>query len=85
MNNQTNFIVEENQAEVVDSTWTTKVLAIGAALGAVTGLTAAYLLVQRTKKLGEMPQIEVGEGIKLGVLIFGLLRNVAMLADRTEK
>jgi len=85
MTNQADEIVELDTLEVLDSSWVAKVLAIGAALGAVTGLTAAYLLVQRSKKLGEVPEMEVGEGIKLGVWIFGLLRNVALLADRTEK
>ena len=85
MTNQADEIVEQDTLEVLDSSWVAKVLAIGAALGAVTGLTAAYLLVQRSKKLGEVPEMEVGEGIKLGVWIFGLLRNVALLADRTEK
>lgn len=85
MDTQVNVIVEPEQPEVVNSSWAGKVLAIGAALGAVTGLTAAYLLVQRTKKIGEMPEIELGEGIKLGVLIFSLLRSVALIADRDEK
>jgi hypothetical protein len=85
MDNQTKVIVEQEQQEVVDTSWMTKVLAIGTALGAVTGLTAALLLVQRSKRLGEAPTLELGEGIKLGVLIFGLLRNVALLGERTEK
>ena len=84
MDNQVNTIIEGNQLEVVDTSWASKAMAIGAALGAVTGLTAAYLLVQRSKRLGEVPEIELGEGIKLGVLIFGLLRNVALLADREK-
>jgi hypothetical protein len=85
MEYQGNLIVEQEQLEVVDTPWTTQVLAIGAVLGAVTGLTAALLLVQRSKKLGERPSLELGEGIKLGVLVFGLLRNVAMLGERADK
>jgi hypothetical protein len=84
MENQANLIVEQSQLETIDTTWTGKVLAIGAALGAATGLVAAMLLVQRSKKLGERPTIELGELIKLGLWLFGLLRNVAMLADRNE-
>lgn len=85
MENHANLIVEPGQLEMVDSSWSTKVLAIGAALGAVTGLAAALLLVQRSKRLGERPTLELGEGVKVGVLIFGLLRNVALLGERSEK
>jgi hypothetical protein len=84
MENRDNLIVEQDQLEVVDTTWTSRVLAIGAVLGAATGLLAASLLVQRSKKLGERPTLEIGEGIKLGLWLFGLLRNVAMLGERNE-
>jgi hypothetical protein len=84
MENRDNLIVEQDQLEVVDTTWTSRVLAIGAVLGAATGLLAASLLVQRSKKLGEKPTLEIGEGIKLGLWLFGLLRNVAMLGERNE-
>ncbi len=83
MNNANNVIVEQTPVETVDATWTGKILAVGGVLGAVTGLAAAYLLVQRSRKLGERPTLELGEGIKLGVLIFGLLRSVAVLGERS--
>ncbi len=83
MNNANNVIVEQTLVETVDATWTGKILAVGGVLGAVTGLAAAYLLVQRSRKLGERPTLELGEGIKLGVLIFGLLRSVAVLGERS--
>lgn len=81
MENQANVIVEQDQVEVLDDSWIGKVLAVGAAIGAVTGLAAAYLLVQRSQKLGERPKLELGEGVKLGVLVLGLLRSVALIAD----
>jgi hypothetical protein len=84
MDNQGNLIAEQSQLGTIDNTWTSRVLAIGAVLGAGTGLVAALLLVQRSKKLGERPTIELGELIKLGLWLFGLLRNVAMLADHSE-
>ncbi len=82
MDSQSNMIVEKNPLEEIDSAWTGKLLAIGGVLGAVTGMAAAYLLVQRSRKLGEKPTLELGEGIRLGVLVFGLLRSVALLGER---
>ena len=85
MDKQENLIVEQDQAVVVDTNWTTKVLGIGAALGALTGLGAAYLLVQQTKKKGVFPEIDAGEGIRLALLLFGLLRSVATLGMDEKK
>ncbi len=82
MDNQSAIVVEQNQLSEYDDAWTGKILAIGGVLGALTGLAAAYLLVQRSKKKGEIPTLEFGEGIKVGVLLFGLLRNIALLGDR---
>ena len=82
MDNQGAIVVEQNQLSEYDDAWTGKILAIGGVLGALTGLAAAYLLVQRSKKKGEIPTLEFGEGIKVGVLLFGLLRNIALLGDR---
>jgi len=54
-------------------------------IGALTGLGAAYLLIQRAKRRAEPPSLNAGEGIKLGLLVFGLLRQVAMLGSGDEK
>jgi len=59
----------------------TTTLLIGAAVGAMVGLTAAYLLIQRTDKENKSLQIGAGEGIKLGLLVLGLLRQVAQLGE----
>jgi glucokinase len=69
---------ESIDLEVVEN-WKPKVLVIGAVLGAAVGLGAAYLMVQRAEREGEQVQIGAGEGIKLGLLVFGLLRSVAQL------
>jgi hypothetical protein len=76
---------EQNQVVELDTSWTGQVLAIGAVLGALTGLGASYLLIQRAKKRGEPPDLNAGEGIKLGLLVFGLLRQVAILGSGNEK
>ncbi|MCB9111819.1 MAG: hypothetical protein H6634_11280 [Anaerolineales bacterium] len=59
----------------------TRLLLGGALLGAVTGLVAAMLLNRRAEKNESETAITAGEGIKLGVLVFGLLRAISSLGD----
>jgi hypothetical protein len=61
--------------------WKTKALLIGAGVGLLAGLGAAYMLVQRAEKNGERPELSAGEGVKLGLLVLGLLRQVSQLGD----
>jgi hypothetical protein len=61
-----------------------KVLLIGALAGAATGLVAAMMLQRRAESTGREISLSAGEGIQLGVLIMGLLRSVATLADRED-
>jgi hypothetical protein len=56
-----------------------KVLVIGAAVGLAVGLAGAYMLLQRSEKEGTAPELSLMEGIKLGVLVFGLLRSVSQI------
>jgi hypothetical protein len=65
----------------MDTSWTTQVLVIGAIVGALTGLGGAYLLIQRAKNRNETPSLDAKEGLRLGLLVFGLLRQVAMLGE----
>lgn len=66
--------------------WRTRTLLIGAAIGALTGLGAAYLLNQRAEKRGEALTISSGEGVKLGLLVLGLLRQIVLLGEeKTQK
>ncbi len=53
----------------------------GALIGAVTGLVAAILLTRRAEKNERETALTTGEGLKLGVLVFGLLRAIASLGD----
>jgi gas vesicle protein len=53
----------------------------GALIGAVTGVVAAVLLTRRAEKNERETAITTGEGLKLGVLVFGLLRAIASLGD----
>ena len=59
-------------------TWQTKAMIVGGAIGAAVGVAAAYMLSQRSKD-GQPPKMSVGEGVKIGVLVFGLLRSIGNL------
>jgi hypothetical protein len=64
-----------------DQMWKPKTLAIGAVVGALTGLAGAYLLVRRAEAAGTRPQLDPGEGIRISLLVMGLLRQVALISD----
>jgi hypothetical protein len=67
-----------------DQTWKPKALAIGAVVGALTGLAGAYLLIRRSEMAGTKPQLDPGEGIRVGLLVMGLLRQVALIGEGKE-
>lgn len=58
-----------------------RTLVLGALAGAFTGLIAAMLLNRRAEKGEKETALTAGEGMKLGVLVFGLLRAIASLGD----
>ena len=58
-----------------------KTLLTGVLIGAITGLIAAMLLTRRAERTDSEVAITTGEGLKLGVLVFGLLRAIASLGD----
>jgi DMSO reductase anchor subunit len=62
-----------------------KVLFFGAFIGAVTGLIAAMLLNRRALKDEQGTAITTGEGLKLGVMVVGLLRAIASLGEDEKK
>jgi len=61
-----------------------RVLLFGALIGAVTGLVAAMMLQRRAERTGNEITLSTGEGIQLGVMIMGLLRAIAALADKED-
>ena len=69
---------EDTEIITAEKNIRTRILLIGAIVGALTGLGAAYLLLQRAEKDGEL-QISAGEGVKLGLSVFGFLRQVTQL------
>ncbi len=56
-----------------------KVLVVGAIIGTFTGLSVAYLLTKNSEKDGEELTISTGQGLKLGLLILGMLRQILQL------
>ncbi len=58
-----------------------RTLLFGALIGAFTGLVAAMLLNRRAESSERETAITTGEGIKLGALVFGLLRAISSLGD----
>ena len=59
----------------------TRILLIGALVGAVTGVVAAMLLNRRADEEGTQLALTTGEGMKLGVMVIGLLRAIASLGE----
>jgi hypothetical protein len=62
-----------------DTSWKARTLFVGALVGAVTGIGAAYLLVRRAEQDQDTPMLTTGDGISLGLLVLGLLRQIARL------
>ena len=58
-----------------------RTLLFGAIIGAVTGLIEAMLLNRRAESEEAGTAITPSEGMKLGVMVFGLLRAIASLGD----
>jgi len=57
--------------------WKTKTLAIGAIIGLAAGLLAAYLMVKKAEQSETRPQLNAGDGIKIGLGVLGVLRLIS--------
>ena len=62
--------------------WKVKTLVIGGVVGMLTGLLAAYLLIQRAEQESTQPRLSAGEGVKVGVGILGVLKTIADMGTR---
>ena len=69
------------EIEKVDFASKGKTLLAGTLIGAVIGLIAAILITRRAEKEEREMALTTGEGIKIGALVFGLLRAIAALGD----
>ena len=67
--------------QIVKYTSNPRVLLGGALIGAFTGLIAASLIARRAEKNQKDAPLTATEGIKIGLLVFGLLRAITSLGD----
>lgn len=61
--------------------WKTKTLLIGATIGLMVGVGAAFLLVKRAEQKGTPLLLTPQKGVQLGVTIASLLRSLLTLGD----
>lgn len=59
----------------------TGLLAVSTVLGALLGLAAGVLLLRRAEQRGTQVAITSGEGMSIGLLAIGLLRQIAQLGE----
>lgn len=69
----------------MDSGWKAKVLLIGGLVGALTGLGAAYVIISKSQEHDEPPKIGAGDGVRLGLLLLGLVRQIGELGAGQEE
>ena len=62
--------------------WKTRAMIIGGVIGACLGVGTAYLVAQRAEQEGVELKVGPGEGLRLGMLALGMLRQVAGLGER---
>lgn len=63
---------------------TGRTILLGGLIGAATGMGVAYLIAQRAARQGGEVSLSTGEGLRLGLLVLGMLRQVADLASPDE-
>ncbi len=57
--------------------WKLKTLIIGTTIGTISGLLAAYIMIQRAEQRDEHPKLTAGEGVQLGLGMLGVLKLLA--------
>jgi hypothetical protein len=69
-------MMEENQG------WKTRVYLIGAVIGLLTGIGAAYLYVKKAEETLERPKLTTGEGMTVGLSLVSLLKMISELGTK---
>jgi len=72
--------LDKEKSIVPAAYWKPRILVIGAVIGAVVGALAAYLLVQNADEEAP-PQMTPGKGVKLGLMVFSLLKSISLLKE----
>jgi hypothetical protein len=67
-----------------EGNWKAKAFLIGGLVGALTGMGAAYLYVRRAEQGKGRQRLTPGEGIRLGLIVLGLLRQVGQFGEGEE-
>ncbi len=62
--------------------WKNKTLIIGGIVGLLSGVFAAYLLIQRNSENIETPKISAGDGVKVGLGVLGVMKLIADLGEK---
>ncbi len=65
--------------------WKMRTTLIGSALGAIAGVAAALMFIQRSEETGKPPSLrktDPGLVLATGVTLLGLLRQIADLGNR---
>ncbi|MGD9099352.1 MAG: hypothetical protein PVF45_02650 [Anaerolineae bacterium] len=64
-------------------TWKNKALLVGVIVGALAGLGSALLYIRSVEDAGveEPERIGTGDALKLGIALFGLIKQISSLAD----
>jgi hypothetical protein len=71
--------MEETNLSTETAQWRNKTLAAGVIIGALVGLGAAYLLVQKADREKGKLEVGTGGGIKLGLIVLSFLRQISQL------
>ncbi len=72
---------EINQTEQTTDSWKAKTIAIGTLAGAILGAGVALLLIQRAEREDGRVSMTTGDGLKLGITVIGLLRQIVNLGE----
>lgn len=54
----------------------------GALIGAVAGVVAAMIFVQRAEEVNQSPRLTAGDGVKVGLGVLGVLKLIADIGSR---